>query len=303
MMDRLDAMAVFVAVAESGSFSRAGKTLRAPLSTVSRKVAQLEERLGARLFVRTTRRLSLTEKGRDYLERCKRILGDIEEAELTLADDQSTPSGRLVVSAPVLFGRIYLAPLLVPFIARHPRVRVEISLADRYSDLIAEHIDVAIRIGRLEDSSMVARRLGTFRRVVCAAPAYLQREGVPNHPSDLTRHDCLIFTMLLDPVDWTFHDGNGREITVRVKGCIRSDNADVVLEAALAGGGLVLAPAWQVRPHVAAGRLVPVLREFEQPPAPIHALYPHARLLSAKVRSFVDFLVENWRDEDFGALR
>ncbi len=303
MMDRLDAMAVFVAVAESGSFSRAGKTLRAPLSTVSRKVAQLEERLGARLFVRTTRRLSLTEKGRDYLERCKRILGDIEEAELTLADDQSTPSGRLVVSAPVLFGRIYLAPLLVPFIARHPRVRVEISLADRYSDLIAEHIDVAIRIGRLEDSSMVARRLGTFRRVVCGAPAYLQREGVPNHPSDLTRHDCLIFTMLLDPVDWTFHDGNGREITVRVKGCIRSDNADVVLEAALAGGGLVLAPAWQVRPHVAAGRLVPVLREFEQPPAPIHALYPHARLLSAKVRSFVDFLVENWRDEDFGALR
>lgn len=301
-MDRLDAMAVFVAVAEAGSFSRAGKALGAPLTTVSRKVAQLEERLGARLFVRTTRRLGLTERGRAYLERCKRILGDVEEAELALADDQSTPSGRLIVSAPVLFGRIYLAPMLVPFIARHPRVRIEISLSDPYSDLVAEHIDVAIRIGQLEDSSMVARRLGTFRRVVCAAPSYLERHGVPQHPADLAHHDCLIFTMLTDPVDWKFQASDGREITVRVKGCIRADNADVVLEAALAGGGLVLAPTWQVRADVAAGLLVPVLRGFEQPPAPIHALYPHARLLSAKVRSFVDFLIETWRDEDFGAL-
>lgn len=301
-MDRLSAMAVFVVVAEAGSFSRAGKALGVPLTTVSRKVAQLEERLGARLFVRTTRRLGLTERGQAYLERCKRILGDVEEAELALADDQSTPSGRLVVSAPVLFGRIYLAPMLVPFIARHPRVRIEISLSDRYSDLVAEHIDVAIRIGQLEDSSMVARRLGTFRRVVCAAPSYLERHGVPQHPADLAHHDCHIFTMLTDPVDWKFQAAGGREITVRVKGCIRADNADVVLESALAGGGLVLAPTWQVRPHVAAGLLVPVLRRFEQPPAPIHALYPHARLLPAKVRSFVDFLIETWRDEDFGAV-
>ncbi|MGH6931373.1 MAG: substrate binding domain-containing protein, partial [Dongiaceae bacterium] len=188
------------------------------------------------------------------------------------------------------------------FIQRHPRVRVEISLSDRYSDLVAEHIDIAIRIGRLEDSSMVARRLGMFRRVVCAAPSYLERHGVPKHPTELARHDCLIFTMLTDPVDWTFRGADGREITVRVKGCIRADNADVVLEAAIAGGGLVLAPSWQVRADIAAGRLVPVLRGFEQPPAPIHALYPHARLLSAKVRSFVDFLVETWRDEDFGSL-
>ena len=170
-MDRLDAMSVFVSVAETGSFSRASKLLGSPLTTVSRKVAQLEERLGARLFVRTTRRLGLTEKGREYLERCKRILGDIEEAESALADDQQTPSGRLIVSAPVLFGRMYLAPLLIAFIARNPRVRIEISLSDPYSDLVAQHIDVAIRIGRLEDSSMVARRLGMFRRVVCAAPS------------------------------------------------------------------------------------------------------------------------------------
>src|SRR4051794_34848768 len=235
-MDRLDAMAVFVSVAEAGSFSRASKSLGAPLTTVSRKVAQLEERLGARLFVRTTRRLGLTEKGSEYLERCKRILGDIDEAESALADDLSTPSGRLIISAPVLFGRMYLAPLLVPFITRNPRVHVEVSLSDPYSDLVAQHIDVAIRIGRLEDSSMVARRLGMFRRVVCAAPSYLERHGIPKHPNDLTKHECSIFTMLTDPVDWTFRASDGRDMTVRVKGCVRSDNADVVLEAALAGG-------------------------------------------------------------------
>jgi len=301
-MDRLDAMAVFVSVAEAGSFSRASKSLGAPLTTVSRKVAQLEERLGARLFVRTTRRLGLTEKGSEYLERCKRILGDLEEAEAALADDLSTPSGRLIISAPVLFGRMYLAPLLVPFIARQPRVTLEVSLSDPYSDLVAQHIDVAIRIGRLEDSRMVARRLGMFRRVVCAAPSYLEQHGIPKHPNDLADHQCLIFTMLTDPVDWTFRGSDGGDITVRVKGCVRSDNADVVLQAALAGGGLVLAPTSQVRPHVGTGGLVPVLRGFEQPAAPIHAVYPHARLLSAKVRSFVDFLLETWRHEDFATL-
>jgi len=149
---------------------------------------------------------------------------------------------------------------------------------------------------------MVARRLGMFRRVVCAAPSYLEQHGIPKHPNDLTNHECLIFTMLTDPVDWTFRAADGRDMTVRVKGCVRSDNADVVLEAAMAGGGLVLAPTWQVRPHVAAGRLVPVLRGFEQSSAPIHAVYPHARLLSAKVRSFVDFLLETWRNEDFATL-
>jgi DNA-binding transcriptional LysR family regulator len=244
----------------------------------------------------------LTEKGSEYLERCKRILGDLEEAEAALADDLSTPSGRLIISAPVLFGRMYLAPLLVPFIARQPRVTLEVSLSDPYSDLVAQHIDVAVRIGRLEDSSMVARRLGMFRRVVCAAPSYLEQHGIPKHPNDLADHQCLIFTMLTDPVDWTFRGSDGGDITVRVKGCVRSDNADVVLQAALAGGGLVLAPTWQVRPHVGTGGLVPVLRGFEQPAAPIHAVYPHARLLSAKVRSFVDFLLETWRHEDFATL-
>ena len=301
-MDRLDAMAVFVSVAEAGSFSRASKSLGAPLTTVSRKVAQLEERLGARLFVRTTRRLGLTEKGSEYLERCKRILGDIDEAESALADDLSTPSGRLIISAPVLFGRMYLAPLLVPFITRNPRVHVEASLSDPYSDLVAQHIDVAIRIGRLEDSQHGGSAVGHVppRRLCCAVLSGAARHSQASQRSHETRVLDLHHADRSGGLDVpcfgrTRHDGARQ-------GLRRSDNADVVLEAALAGGGLVLAPTWQVRPHVAAGRLVPVLRGFEQPSAPIHAVYPHARLLSAKVRSFVDFLLETWRNEDFATL-
>ena len=302
-MDRLDAMAVFVAIAEAGSLSAAARRLDVPLTSVSRKLAALERALDARLVSRTTRRLALTEEGRTYFERCKRILGDVEEAELALGESQSTPAGRLVVSAPTLFGRVCLAPLVPKFLVAHRRVDLDLDLSDRYVDLVDEGVDVALRIGRLADSSLVARRLGEFRRVVCGAPDYLARRGTPKAPDDLAAHDCIAFTMLQERSEWHFAGADGREIAVRVPARLRANSADAVLEAALGGGGLALAPSWQVREHVRAGRLKLVLARFATRPAPIHALYPHARLLSAKTRAFVDFLAAAWAKRDFDLRR
>ncbi len=298
-MDRVEAMAVFAKVVESGSLSAAARGLGLSLASVSRQLAALEDRLGARLLSRTTRRLSLTEGGRDYYDRCKRILGDVEEAEAAVSQFQASPSGRIVVSASVLFGRHFLAPVLPGFIERYPRVSIELPLTDRFVNLVEEGIDVAVRVGGLADSSLVARRIGGFRRVVCAAPRYLRRNGVPKEPGDVARHDCLIFSMLAEADRWRFSAG-GRDVAIPVTGRLRSNNQEVLLQAALDAGGIMLAPSWLVRDHVAKGRLRLVLQPYEPEPTPIYILYPHARLLSAKVRALIDYLAGQWRDEDFG---
>ena len=295
-------MGVFVAVVEGGSLSAAARRRNTSLATISRQLATLEDHVGARLIERTTRQMNPTESGRTYFERCKRILGEVEEAEGALSSVRSVPSGVLAVSAPILFGDRYLAPLLPEFLRRFSKVSVELSLLDRYVNLVEEAIDVAIRIGMLTDSSLVARRLGAFRRVVCAAPDYLHRLGEPRSPSDLSDHDCILFTALVDATHWHFLGPDGRETNVRVGGRLAANNADAALHAALGGAGLVLAPSWQVRDHVRAGRLKVVLRAYEPPEIPIHILYPQARLLSAKVRAFIDFLTEAWRAEDFARL-
>lgn len=295
-------MAVFAKVVESGSLSAAARTLGVSLASVSRQLAALEEKLGARLLSRTTRRLSLTEGGRAYYARCKRILGDVEEAEAEVSQFQASPSGRIVVSASMLFGSTFLAPVLSGFLDRYPRVSLELPLTDRFVNLVEEGIDVAVRVGGLADSSLVARRIGVFRRVVCAAPRYLKQHGVPREPADVARHDCLIFSMLAEADRWRFSSA-GRDLGIPVTGRLRSNNQEVLLRAALDSAGIMLAPSWLVRDQVAKGRLRVVLQEFEPEPTPIHILYPHARLLSAKVRALIDYLAGQWREEDFGFAR
>jgi DNA-binding transcriptional LysR family regulator len=298
-MDRLAAMATFARVVETGSLTAAAGALRTSLASVSRQLAALEEQLGARLLNRTTRRLSLTEGGRNYYERCKRILGDLEEAEAALSRFQAAPSGHLVVSGSVMFGQRFLAPALPGFLARHPQISVDLQLADRFVNLVEEGVDAAVRIGGLVDSSLVARRVGQFRRVVCASPGYFERQGTPRLPADLSRHGCLIYSSLADAERWRFRV-DGREVVVPVTARLRSNNQDVLLRAALHGTGIMLATSWLVRDQVAAGAVQVALTAYEPPPTPIHIVYPHARFLSAKTRAFIDYLAAAWRDTDFG---
>ncbi len=301
-MDRLAAMATFARVVETGSLTAAAGALRTSLASVSRQLGALEEQLGARLLNRTTRRLSLTEGGRSYYERCKRILGDVEEAAAALSRFQGAPSGRLVVSASVLFGQRFLAPALPGFLARYPQISIDLQLADRFVNLVEEGVDAAVRIGGLVDSSLVARRVGEFRRVVCASPGYFKREGMPRVPADLSRYGCLVYSSLVDADRWRFLV-DGREVAVPVTARLRSNNQDVLLRAALDGAGIMLATSWLVRDHVASGALRVALAEFEPPPTPIHIFYPHARFLSAKTRALIDHLAADWRDTDFGLDR
>lgn len=262
------------------------------VTSVGRQVGMLEERLGVRLLVRTTRRLVLTEEGRTYYSFAKRIVNEVEEANLALARRGAEPTGRLMIAAPVLFGRLMISPLIPKFLASYPRVFVDLILADRAVNLVDEGFDVAVRVGMLEDSSLIARKLGTIRRVVCGSPGYLERQGAPSTPVDLRTHDCLLFTLLDADQQWRFRAGEG-ECAVPISGRFRSNNADTILQAALGGAGLILAPWIQARDHVAAGELKVVLEEFELPPVPVYALFPHARLLSPKIGTFTDMLSEH----------
>jgi DNA-binding transcriptional LysR family regulator len=293
-MDRFVAMQMFVRAVESGSLSAAARSLDQSLPMVSRHIAALERQLGARLLVRTTRRISLTEGGRTYYERAKRLLGDLREAEAEAAREHSVPSGRLVVSGSVTFGRFFMGELIAGYLRKYPEVEVRVLLTDRYVDLVGEGVDVALRIGRLGDSALVARKLGEIRRVVVAAPAYLKSRGRPRHPGDLGGHDCLLFTYLAEPEMWRFRE-DGRPLAIPVQGKLRADNQDVILEAAVRGAGIAQLPSWLVRPYLQSGRLVPLLQKHESPPFDVNVVFPHARLLSAKTRAFVDHLAAEWR--------
>jgi DNA-binding transcriptional LysR family regulator len=301
-MDRLDAIASFIKVVETGSLSAAARALGLSLATVSRQIAALETGLGTRLLLRTTRRLSVTDGGRLYYERAKRALGELRETEIALGAQAAVPSGRLHVSAPTLIGRLHLAPLLPEFLALYPEVALDLTLIDRPVNLLEEGIDVALRIGQLEDSSLVARRLGAIRLVVCAAPDYLVRRGTPKRPEDLRAHDCLVFAALPGIAEWRFQSPEGKTTAVTVPARLRANALDVVVTAALAGAGVAQAPLWQIAEHVAAGRLRIVLAEHERPATPIHALFTHSHLMSAKVRAFADFLVARWAHRNFERL-
>jgi DNA-binding transcriptional LysR family regulator len=300
-MDRLETMATFVRVVETGSLSATARALDTSLPSVSRQIAALERRLDARLLTRTTRRITLTETGRSYYERVKRILGDIEEADLHAARQHSVPAGRLVVSAPVLLGRLYVATVLPDFLRRYPDVQVTLGLRDRLVNLIDEQVDVAIRVGEPAESRLVVRRLGGFSRIVCAAPAYLAARGAPRHPRELSDHACLSFTHLVEADEWVFRSGD-ESVSVAVNGPLRSDNLDSIIEAAVRGTGIALLPPWAVREHLRSGRLRRILVPYRQRPTTVNAVFPHSRLLSGKTRAFIDHLVAAWKKEDFDSI-
>jgi len=293
-MDRLDSMEAFVRVAESKSFSEAARRLNLSKSVISRQVSGLEADLGARLFHRTTRSLTLTEVGTAYLERCQRILADIEEANLSVSNLQAAPRGKLKVNAPVTFAIQHLAPALPDFLSRYPEMEIDLALNDRFVNLVEEGFDLAIRIGKLDDSSLIARFLAPARRVVVGSPDYLARRGTPQTPDDLTQHCCLSYSNLSVADEWSFNSPDGKRWPVEVKGRLRVNNGDVLRQATLSGLGLTMAPTFIVGADLQAGTLVQVLEQYVPQNIGIHAVYPHARHLSPKVRAFVDFLAERF---------
>jgi DNA-binding transcriptional LysR family regulator len=286
-------MAVFARVVEAQSFTAAAAQLGMSRSAVSKTIAALEDRLGARLLNRTTRRLALTEVGQAFYERSARIVAEAEDAELAVSSLQEVPRGTLRINAPVSFGALHLAPALADFLQRYPELRVDIALTDRIVDLIDEGYDLAVRIGPMPDSSLIARRLADNQPVICAAPAYWRRRGRPREPRELAQHDCLTYAYHHNPNEWPFA-GPAGPFTVRIAGPLRSNNGDLSRAAALAGLGVVVLPCFLCGDDLAAGRLEPVLSDWMPPPTGIHAVYPHGRHLSAKVRAFVDFLVERF---------
>lgn len=292
-MDRLQGMEVFVRVAEQGSFSAAAQQLGLSKSVVSKHITSLEERLGVRLINRTTRRLALTEVGAVYRDYCARIVEEIEEAELTASAHSVEPRGRLKVNAPMTFGFRNLSPLLPAFLARHPGIEVELTLNDRVVDLLEEGFDVAVRIGELADSTLIARRLATARNICAASPRYLETAGTPAEPADLMRRNCLVYNLRRQPGEWAFMR-DGQRVAVRVSGSLKANNGDALRVAACEALGIVQLPDFIIGDDLEAGRLVPVLTDWEGPPIPIHAVFPPQRHPSAKLRAFVDFLVERF---------
>jgi len=292
-MDKLAAMRVFVKIADAGNLSAAGRQLGQSLTSVSRQLMALEEFLGTTLVERTTRHLSLTESGLLYYERAKQILEEVAEAERGLTAQRGVASGRLHVSAPSLLGRLRLAPMLPGFLAEQTQVSIDLMLVDRPVRLAEEGIDVALRVGPLEDSGLIVRKLDDIQIVVCAAPDYLRRRGEPARPDDLVEHDCLAFGDVPGAAEWSFQDGTVRR-SLRIPTRLCANDFAALVSGALAGAGLVRVPSWQIAHYLADGRLRIVLGAYQRPSTPLSILTLRNRLLLPKVRAFVDFLQQHW---------
>lgn len=293
--DHLAPIAAFVRVVETGSFTAAASALGVSKSQVSRAVRALEDRLGARLLHRTTRAVGPTEAGSAFYARCSRILADLEEAEQAVAHLQSAPRGTLRVSLPHSFGVRYLSPLIAEFMVRYPELRVEANFSERRVDLVDEGFDLAVRIGVLDDSSLIARRLGTTTRWVVGSPDYLARRGTPRTPAELREHDCLQFTYQTSGASWVFRQ-DGAEQAVRVSGRMTANTGEALVAAAVAGIGLAWLPDFLVADELRAGRLVALFGEAAESGLAIWAVYPHSRHLAPKVRLFVDHLAARLGD-------
>ncbi len=296
-MDQFAALKSFVAVAEAQSFSEAARRLRLAKSAVSRQVGDLESELGARLFNRTTRSLSLTEAGHAYFARTARILADLEDANRAVGDLRAAPRGRLRVSAAMSFGFLHLMPALSDFLVRHPNVSVDLTLNDQFVDLVDEGFDVAIRISTLSGSSLIARRLAPARRAICASPKYLSAHGVPESPDDLKSHACLFYSNLASARDWRFMTPDGAPWQVSVHGPLSANNGDALRVAALCGLGLANLPTFIIGADLRSGALSTVLDAFVAQDLSINAVYPNSRHLSPTVQAFVDFLVDRFGPE------
>lgn len=299
-VDRFQAMTAFVTVADLQGFAAAARRLRLSPSVVTRLVAALEEQLGARLLQRTTRSVKLTDAGARYLERARRIVADLAEAEASAQAERTVPTGRFVVAAPNVFGRVHVAPLMCRYLVKYPVVTGELTLGDRAVNLVDEGIDATVRIGRLSDSTLVARTVGATRRVLVASPKYLDRHKPIRRPEALSSHQHIHFTALDAAPVWTF-ERKGEATTVPLRPTFATNSADAAIGHALLGGGLTMVLGYQVIDAVRAKRLQVVLADFEPPPLPIHVLYPSTKLLSAKVRAFVDLITStcDWQFTDF----
>jgi DNA-binding transcriptional LysR family regulator len=297
-MDKLKAMQIAVAIADRGSLTAAAERLDLSLPAVVRTLAALETQLGVRLFNRTTRRLSMTDEGRQYVENGRRILADIEDVETLLISGAVEPSGSITVTAPVMFGTLHVAPAVTRFVQQLEKMRVSLQLHDRVVNLLDEHIDVGIRIGEVEDQSLVARAVGSLRRVVVASPDYLRRRGVPAHPRDLLGHSCVCFTR--STASWWHFSERGEKFAVPVSGRLEFNQIAPAVDACMAGQGPGMFISYQVADALARGELQIVLEAFELPPLPLHVVYPHARLLPARTRAFIDWITRELREQRHG---
>lgn len=289
-MDRFEAMTVFVAIAEAGSLSAAARRLEQPLATVSRKLALLEAQLKTRLLTRTTRRLELTEAGRDYLEASRQILEQVDEAERAAAGAYARPHGRLVISAPIVFGRLHLLPVIVEFLREFPEVDVRLIQADRVVNLLEEHVDLALRVGELADGSLVATKVGEIRRVCCASPAYLTAYGRPEAPADLAQHACISFESLMSASRWVFPGE-----TVEIRSRLTVTTAEAAIAAAQMGLGVARVLSYQVADAIQAGTLQRLLAAHEPAPVPVSLIYPGQGRLPMKCRAFLDYAAPRLR--------
>lgn len=290
-MDKLTSMNVFVRVAKAGSFAGGARDLDISRAMATKHIMQLEEHLGTRLFNRTTRSLSLTEMGASYLERCQQVLEDIEEMEAAVTQLQTEPRGTLKISAPQVIGATQIAPALAEFLKIYPDMDVTIILQGNMGDLIDEGIDLAINLGGVEDSSMIARKLASSPLVVCGAPAYFEKHGIPKSPEDLADHSCLVNWSIPPRDQWRFKGPYG-DLMIKVNGRIVSNVADPIRVGAVEGLGMIMLPRYIVGKDIEKGKLMAVLEDYELAPLEIHAVYPHRKYLSTKVRKFLDFLQE-----------
>jgi DNA-binding transcriptional LysR family regulator len=288
-LDRFIGMAVFAKVVESSSFAAAARHFDMSPAMVSKHVRTLEERLGVRLLNRTTRHVSATEVGQNYYERCLRILNELEDAERAAGDLEAAPRGLLRVTSSVSFGAHQLAPAIADYLVAYPDVSIDLSLHDNYVDLLEERIDLAIRLGQLADSSLIAKKLYAVEMVLCASPGYLSANGSPQTPRDLSKHNCLIYTYAT-PRMWTFTDPNGKAEVIRVSGRLSANSGDPLLALALKDAGILLGPDYLVANDLSAGRLLRLLPDYKTQETPVYAVYPHSHFLPAKTRTFIDFL-------------
>jgi DNA-binding transcriptional LysR family regulator len=287
-MDRFEAMSVLIEVVEAGSISAASRKLRMPLATISRKVSELEEHLNARLLMRSNRRVTLTEAGRSFVAASRRIIADLGDAERDASGETKTLKGELVLSAPIALGRFYLLPIVVDFIKEHPNIDVRMMLVDRRVNMIEEHVDLGLRVGELNDYSLVAKKIGTVRRVVCASPAYLAHRGTPSRPEDLKDHDCITFENTLSSQRWTFDIGK-TEKSFPIHSRLIVSTAEAATDAAVGGLGLTRMLDYQIDVQRRTGALKLVLESFCESPKPVHLIYETGRHLPLKIRTFLDF--------------
>lgn len=287
-MDRFDAMSVLLAVTDAGSLSAGARRLGMPLATVSRKVSELEAHLHTKLLNRGSRRLELTDAGQSYVAACRRILEDVVEAERAASGEYRAPRGELVITAPIVFGRLHVLPIVGAFLKAYPDIDVRLTLADRVVNILEEHVDVALRIGELPDSSLIASRVGLIRRVVCASPDYLEARGTPADPNDLESHDCVTFEGLMSSRSWTFWN-NGVPQVAAIHSRLVVNTAESAVDMAVAGLGLTRLLSYQIEAPLAEGKLTVVLERFEPPQVPVSLVYGSSGLLPLKLRAFLDF--------------